>query len=47
MIGLAGVRLLRPEELPEACARALAEGARMQMAYGWWPERYLPEPCTT
>jgi Ni,Fe-hydrogenase III large subunit len=43
MIGLAGVRLLRPEELPEACARALAEGARMQMAYGWWPERHALE----
>ena len=38
MIGVEEVRLLPPEELPEACASALAEGARMQMAYAWWPD---------
>ena len=43
MIGLAEMRLLRPEELPEACARALTEGARMQMAYAWWPDRHTLE----
>ncbi|MGH7113203.1 MAG: NADH-quinone oxidoreductase subunit C [Stellaceae bacterium] len=30
--------LLRPEELPAAASRALAEGGHMQMAYAWWPE---------
>jgi formate hydrogenlyase subunit 5 len=29
--------LLPPEELREAASRALAEGARMQMVYAWWP----------
>ena len=38
MIGVEEVRLLPPEELPDACTRALAEGGRMQMAYAWWPE---------
>ncbi|HEY3910108.1 MAG TPA: NADH-quinone oxidoreductase subunit C [Stellaceae bacterium] len=36
--------LLRPEELPGATSRALAEGGRMQMAYAWWPEPDAPGP---
>jgi formate hydrogenlyase subunit 5 len=38
MIEARDAPLLPPEELPAAAARALAEGARMQMAYAWWPE---------
>lgn len=29
--------LVRPDELPEATRRLLADGGRMQMAYAWWP----------
>jgi formate hydrogenlyase subunit 5 len=43
MIGVAEVALRRPEELPDACAGALAEGARMQMAYAWRPEPHTLE----
>jgi formate hydrogenlyase subunit 5 len=38
VIGVEEMRLLKSEELPDACANALAEGGRMQMAYAWWPD---------
>ena len=38
MIGAGEMALLRPQELPDACAGALAEGWRMQLAYAWWPD---------
>jgi formate hydrogenlyase subunit 5 len=38
VIALSGAPVLQPEELPEAVGRALADGARMQMAYAWWAE---------
>jgi formate hydrogenlyase subunit 5 len=36
VIGVEEVRLLRSEELLDACTSTLAEGGRMQMAYAWW-----------
>ncbi|MGB8478515.1 MAG: NADH-quinone oxidoreductase subunit C [Acidobacteriaceae bacterium] len=31
-------RRLRPEEIPQACAELVKAGARLQMAYAWFPE---------
>ena len=31
-------RTLRPEEVPQACQQLVADGARLQMAYAWFPE---------
>ncbi len=49
MTAMPDALLLRPEELPDAASRTLAEGGHLQMAYAWWPEpktlelRYLLE----
>jgi formate hydrogenlyase subunit 5 len=32
-----------PDELPEACKALMAEGARLQMAYAWFPEPHKTE----
>ncbi len=34
---------LTPDELPEVCRTLMAEGARLQMAYAWFPEPDTPE----
>jgi formate hydrogenlyase subunit 5 len=34
---------LSPDELPEVCRTLLAEGARLQMAYAWFPQPDTPE----
>ncbi len=31
-------QVLRPEEIPQACRQLTEEGARLQMAYAWFPE---------
>ena len=36
-------RKISPDELPEVCRELTAEGARMQMAYAWFPEPERPE----
>lgn len=34
---------LSPDQLPEVCRALLTEGARLQMAYAWFPEPDTPE----
>ena len=34
---------LSPDELPEICRALMTEGARLQMAYAWFPEPDTPE----
>jgi len=34
---------MSPDELPEVCRTLMAEGARLQMAYAWFPEPGTPE----
>ena len=31
-------RVLRPGQIPQACQQLVEEGARLQMAYAWFPE---------
>ena len=42
MIGATEIKL-SPDELPEVCRTLMAEGARLQMAYAWFPEPGTPE----
>ena len=42
MIGATEIRL-SPDELPKVCRTLMAEGARLQMAYAWFPEPGTPE----